>query len=176
VAVIAGAAGIGAHGLFDFHSGAWRGHLLFIAAAAMFAIYTLTLRRSGLGPWQAAAVVNFYSLLAIAPIYLAMSGTHLLQAPITEVATQAVMQGVVAGIVALFFFGEAVRRLGASRAAVLGSFTPVLAALLAIPLLGELPAGLTWMAIVVVSIGVILASGGFSGGPRRSAKARFRSS
>jgi drug/metabolite transporter (DMT)-like permease len=163
VAVIAGIAGIGAHGLFNFHSGAWRGHLLFLAAAAMFATYTVTLRRSGLGPWQAAAIVNFYSLLIIAPVYLVLSGSHLLQVPMAEVGTQAVMQGVVAGIVALFFFGEAVRRLGASRAAVLGSLTPALAALLAIPLLGEFPTHLTWVAIMVVSIGVVLASGGFSG-------------
>jgi drug/metabolite transporter (DMT)-like permease len=170
VAVIAGIAGIGAHGLFNFDSGAWRGHLLFLAAAAMFATYTVTFRRSGIGPWHAAAIVNFYSLLVIVPTWLVLSGSHFLQVPMTEIATQAVMQGVVAGIVALFFFGEAVRRLGASRAAVLGSLTPVLAALMAIPLLGEFPTDLTWAAIVVVSIGVIFASGGFSGG--RSSGAR----
>jgi drug/metabolite transporter (DMT)-like permease len=164
VAVIAGIAGIGAHGLLSFDTGAWRGHLLFLAAAAMFATYTVTFRRSGIGPWHAAAIVNVYSLLVIAPVWLVLSGSHLLDVPVTEVATQAVMQGVVAGIIALFFFGEATRRLGASRAAVLGALTPVLAALLAIPLLGEFPTRLTWAAIVVVSIGVTLASGGFSGG------------
>lgn len=159
-AVIAGVVGIAAHGLFS--SGAWRGHILFLAAAAMFAAYTVTFRRSGLGPWHAAAIVNVYSLIAFTPFYLVLSGSHLLYVPVTEIATQAVMQGVVSAIVALFFFGEAVRRLGASRAAVLGSFTPVVAALAAIPLLGEFPSRLTWAAIVIVSIGVVLASGGFS--------------
>jgi drug/metabolite transporter (DMT)-like permease len=85
------------------------------------------------------------------------------------VMTQAFMQGVVAAIIALFFFGESVRRLGASRAAVLGSFTSVFAALLAIPLLGELPSVLTCVAIVTVCVGVVLASGGLSW--ERSAKA-----
>jgi drug/metabolite transporter (DMT)-like permease len=167
-AVIAGIVGLAAHGLFTLDSGAWRGHLLFLLAGAMFATYTVTFRRTGIGPWHAAAIVNVYSLVIIAPAYLALSGMHLLHAPAAEVMTQAVMQGVVAGIVALFFFGEAVRRLGASRAAVLGALTPVLAALLAIPLLGEYPTRLTWVAIVIVCAGVVVASGGFS--RERSAK------
>jgi drug/metabolite transporter (DMT)-like permease len=170
VAVIAGVLGLAAHGLFNFSSGAWRGHLLFLLAGAMFAAYTVTFRRSGIGPWHAAAIVSFYSLVAIAPVYLALSGAHLLEVPVTEVIAQAFMQGVVAAMVAIFFFGEAVRRLGASRAAVLGAFTPVFAALLAIPLLGEFPTLLTSAAIVTVCAGVVLASGGFS--RERSAKTR----
>ena len=159
VAVIVG---IAAHGLFDFQSGAWRGHILFVVGAAMFATYTVTFRRSGLSPWHAAAIVNFYSLLLIAPFYVFVCGARPLMTAPGEVLTQAVMQGVVSAIVALFFFGEAVRRLGASQAAVLGSFTPVVAALLGILLLGEFPSRLTWLAIVVVSAGVVLASGSFA--------------
>lgn len=75
---------------------------------------------------------------------------------------QALVQGVVAGIVALYFYGDAVRRLGASRAAVLGSFTPVVAALAGIPLLGEIPNAVAWAAIFTVSAGVVLASRGGS--------------
>jgi drug/metabolite transporter (DMT)-like permease len=159
--VIAGALGIAAHSFLDA-SGAWRGHLLFLVGAALFATYTVTLRRSGLNPWHAAAIVNFYSLLVLAPFYVGICGSELLAAPLREVFTQAVMQGVVAGVIALFMYGEAVRRLGASRAAVLGSLTPVFAALLGIPLLGELPTQVTWGAIIVVSLGVILAGGAFS--------------
>jgi drug/metabolite transporter (DMT)-like permease len=162
VTVIAGIVGIAAHGLFDFHSGAWRGHILFLVGAALFASYTVTFRRSGMSPWQAAAIVNFFSLLILTPVYLLGFGSDLLSAAPGDVITQAIMQGVVSAIVALFFFGEAVRRLGASRAAVLGSFTPVLAALFAMPLLGEFPTGLTWAAIIAVSVGVVLASGGLS--------------
>jgi len=162
LAVVAGIVGIAAHGLFDFHSGAWRGHILFLVGAAMFAVYTVTFRRSGLSPWHAAAIVNFYSLLLIAPLYFFVFGARLLSAAPIDMFTQAVMQGVVSAIVALFFYGEAVRRLGASQAAVFGSFTPVVAALLGMLLLGELPSRLTWLAIVVVSAGVVLASGGLA--------------
>ena len=170
--VVAGVLGIAAHGLFDGASGAWRGHLLFLAGAALFALYTVTLRRSGVSPWQAAAIVNFYSLLALAPVYFLVFGTELMSAPLHEVITQAAMQGVVAGVIALFLFGEAVRRLGASRAAVLGSLTPVIVALLGMPLLGEFPTRLTWIAIVAVSVGVVLASGGLSQ-PARAPRPRL---
>jgi drug/metabolite transporter (DMT)-like permease len=161
-AVLAGIVGIAAHGLFDLQSGAWRGHILFLVAAAMFAIYTVTFRRSGLSPWHGAAIVNAYSLALFAPVYLYLYGSSLASAPVGEMATQGLVQGVLAGIVALFFFGESVRRLGAARAAVLGSFAPVLGALLAMPLLGEYPSRLAWVAIVAVSVGVVLASGGLS--------------
>jgi len=165
-AVALGVLAIAAHGLLTGAPGAWRGHLLFLAGAAMFAAYTITFRRSGLSPWHAAAIVNFYSLLALAPAYLLLAEPRLLSAPAHEVITQAVMQGIVAAIVSLFFFGEAVRRLGASRAAVLGGLTPVIVALLGMPLLGEFPSRLTWVAIVAVSVGVVLASGGLSRPPR----------
>lgn len=162
IAVFVGIVGIAAHGLFDFQSGAWRGHILFLTGAALFAGYTVTFRRTEIGPWHAAAIVNFYSLLMITPFYFLVFGAHLFSAAPSEIITQAVMQGIVSAIVALFFYGEAVRRLGASRAAVLGSLTPVVAALLGMPLLGEFPTRLTWLAIVVISTGVVIASGGFS--------------
>jgi drug/metabolite transporter (DMT)-like permease len=171
--VVAGILGIAAHGLAGGAAGAWRGHVLFLAAAALFAVYTVTLRRSGVSPWHAAAIVNVYSLLALAPVYFLVFGCRIASAPAHEVITQAAMQGIVAGIVALFMFGEAVRRLGASRAAVLGSLTPVFVALLGIPLLGEFPSRLTWLAIIAVSVGVVLASGAFSraaAAPRRAVR------
>jgi drug/metabolite transporter (DMT)-like permease len=125
-------------------------------------MYTVTFRRSGISPWHAAGIVNFYSLVVLAPVYFLVFGAGLMAAPAREVMTQAVMQGVVAAIVSLFLFNEAVRRLGASRAAVLGSLTPVFVALLGMPLLGEFPTRVTWLAIVAVSLGVVLASGAFS--------------
>lgn len=166
--VVLGIAGIAAHGLFDFQSGAWRGHLLFLAGAALYAVFTVTFRRSGIGPWHAAAIVNFYSLLLIAPVYFLFCGSRVLSAAPGEVVTQALMQGVVAGILALYFYGDAIRRLGASRAAVFGALTPVVVALVGVPLLGEIPNAVAWAAIFAVSAGVVLAShGGLAQARRR---------
>jgi len=56
-------------------------------------------------------------------------------------------------------YGYAVRALGAARASAFSALTPVIAALLAIPLLGEVPDLLTWFGIAAVVSGVALASG-----------------
>jgi hypothetical protein len=53
---------------------------------------------------------------------------------------QVFTQAVVSAIGGLYFYGQSIRRLGASRAAVITSFTPVAVALLGIPLLREFPA------------------------------------
>jgi uncharacterized membrane protein len=52
------------------------------------------------------------------------------------------------------------RELGASRAAVITSFSPVAIGLLGIPLLGEIPDGVGWIGIALVSAGVAFASAG----------------
>ena len=63
-------------------------------------------------------------------------------------------------MVSQYLYGRAVALLGASRAASFAALVPAMAALLAIPLLGEWPAGADWLAIAVISIGVYLAGGG----------------
>jgi hypothetical protein len=55
--------------------GAWIGFALF--RGALWAGYTLAFRRSGVGPWHAAAIINFASLLVLAPIYFLFVGTRL---------------------------------------------------------------------------------------------------
>jgi hypothetical protein len=44
-------------------------------------------------PWQAAAIVNFYSLLILTPVYFLYFGTDLLSVTPTDVITQPVMEG-----------------------------------------------------------------------------------
>ena len=52
-----------------------------------------------------------------------------------------------------------IRSLGPNRTAVFVSIVPVLAALMAIPALDELPSVAAWMGIAVVTVGVLLAMG-----------------
>jgi len=156
--IVAGIVAIGGYNLLLGAPGQWRGHLLFLTGAFLWAIYTLAFRRAGIGAWHAAALINFYSVIAFAPIYL-LTGSHLPQTPWPELVLQGVSQGLLSGVVALFAYGAAVRRLGAARAAVFISLTPVVAALLAIPALGEWPDATTAFGIATVSLGVALASG-----------------
>lgn len=160
--MLAGAVAVGGWQALHDAGETWRGDLMFVAAGAMWACYTIAMKKSGLGVWQAAAVVYVASFLAYAPVYLLLLDSRLLVAPLFEVGVQ-VFQSVASGLLSMAAYGFAVRRLGAARASAFGALTPALTALLAIPLLGEWPELATWAGIVAVSLGVALANGAFSG-------------
>jgi len=136
------------------------GAMLALFAALMWAIFTVVMRRADLDPLHAAALVSVGSLAIYLPVYLAWRGAALARIPLTELAVQAVFQGVLVTIVSLLLYGRAVALLGAPRGAAFGALVPALTALIAIPLLGEWPHATDWLAIVLISAGVYLASGG----------------
>ena len=100
------------------------------------------------------------SLVIWLPIYLATSPTHLAQIPVADLTVQAVFQGIVVTIVSLVLYVRSVAILGASGGAAFGALVPALTAFIAIPLLGEWPSDIGWVAIVLISAGVYLTSGG----------------
>ena len=117
-------------------------------------------RQAKLDPIHAAALVSTGSLVIWLPIYLPTSATHLAQIPVAELTVQAVFQGVLVTIVSLVLYVRSVAILGASGSAAFGGLVPALTALFAIPLLGEWPNRVGWSAIVLISAGVYLTSGG----------------
>lgn len=136
------------------------GDALFLVASFLTACGTVVMRRAKLDPLHAAALVSTGSLVLYLPVYLALYGTRLARMPPADFAFQAVFQGVVVTIIALFLYGRAVAILGASRGAAFGALVPALSALFAIPLLGEWPNQTGWAGILLISAGVYLASGG----------------
>ncbi|RTL79118.1 MAG: DMT family transporter [Hyphomicrobiales bacterium] len=136
------------------------GHLLFLTAAFMWSCYAVVLRQSQLESLHSAALVAVGSCLLYLPVYLATRGVHSFGLPIGDLVFQALFQGVVVSILALYFFGKGISLLGASAGSVFSALTPVLAALLAIPMLGEVPEPKDWLPLLAVSAGVFLASGG----------------
>ena len=127
-----------------WHAAAWNtshtwGDALFLVAAFMTACGTVVMRQAKLDPLHATALISTGSLVIYLPIYLALHGARLTQAPLADIAIQAAFQGVLVTIVALFLYGRAVVILGASRGAAFGALVPALSALFAIPLLGEWP-------------------------------------
>lgn len=137
-------------------SGEWRGDLLFLLCGLLFASYTLAQRRSGISAWQATALVNVTSGVLFAPIYFLWLEPRLLAAPLREVLFQVVAQGIFVAILGLYFYAEAVRLLGAPRAAIFGSLVPALAVLIGVPVLGEFPGWVTLAGIALVTAGVVL--------------------
>jgi drug/metabolite transporter (DMT)-like permease len=136
------------------------GDTLFLLASFLTACGTVVMRRARLDPLHTAALVSTGSLAIYLPVYLALSGTRLAQMPLADFACQAVFQGVVVTVVALFLYGRSVAVLGASGGAAFGALVPALSALFAIPLLGEWPNQADWAGIGLISAGVYLTSGG----------------
>jgi len=136
------------------------GHILFLCAGLAWAAYTVAMRRARLDGLHAAAIAAVASLVFYVPIYTALSRGSLINASVVDVALQAVVQGILTAIVALLLYGRMVTILGATAGAAFVALTPAATALLAIPVLGERPAGIDWIAIIVISAGVYLLSGG----------------
>jgi drug/metabolite transporter (DMT)-like permease len=136
------------------------GHVLFLCAGLAWAGYTVVMRRARLGGLHAAAIAAVASLVFYVPIYAALSRGSLFAAPLADVALQALVQGVLTAIVALLLYGRMVAILGATTAAGFVALTPAATALLAIPVLGEWPSTIDWIAIAAISVGVYLLSGG----------------
>lgn len=158
--VVVGIASIGGYAIvFDRAAGEWRGDLLFLLCGALFASYTLAQRRSKITAWQAAALVNICSFVGFAPIYFGWLEPRLFTAAWQDILFQSAAQGIWVAVGGLFFYGEAVRRLGAPQAAVFGAMTPGLSALLGIPVLHEMPGSATVVGILLVTVGVLLVSG-----------------
>ncbi|MGJ7500440.1 DMT family transporter [Variovorax sp. ZT5P49] len=138
----------------------WRGDLLFLAAAMLWAVHSLAFAHCGLTPWQGAAFVNGWSALLLLPV-LSIAGAPrlLLSAPWSDVALQATTQGVAAGVLGLVVYMVAVSRLGAPRASLSAALVPVLTTLGAAVWMNEPVTGAVLLALALVVPGIVLASG-----------------
>lgn len=139
-------------------AGSWRGDVLFLLAAAIWAVFTIALRRSGLGPWQATVLVNGGSLLLLVVLLPWFAAPRLFTAPWPDVVLQAAYQGVLAGVLGQVAYIAAVARLGAARAALSSAVVPLLTATGAALILREPLDTATLAASVLVMVGIALAA------------------
>jgi drug/metabolite transporter (DMT)-like permease len=150
--------------------GSWQnvGHGLFLSAALAWASYTVAMRKARLDGLHAAALSAVGSMLLYLPIFALMPGTTLAIASWSDLGLQAFVQGVLTAIISLLLYGRAVGILGASSGAAFAALCPAMTALLGIPILGEWPKPIDWMAISLISAGIYTVSGGPL--PRREAR------
>ncbi|MBL29135.1 MAG: EamA family transporter [Rhodospirillaceae bacterium] len=129
-----------------------------VLAAALWAVYTLRFRRSGLTPIQAAALTCFWSAVVVLPLYLLLGVPKLAETPMSEVLIQAGYQGALMSVVAPSMFNRAVGLLGPAAAAAVIALLPTVATLLAFLFLGEVPGPIDGAAAAVIAAGVFLAA------------------
>jgi drug/metabolite transporter (DMT)-like permease len=136
------------------------GHLFFLGAALAFACYTVAMRRARLDGLHAAAISAVGSMLIYLPPYSILAGSGLFDASPGAIALQALVQGLLTAVLSYVAYGLAVGILGASSGAAFAASCPAMTAFMAIPILGEWPSAIDWMAIAVISVGVYVVSGG----------------
>lgn len=133
------------------------GYLILIGAAIMWSVFTLAFERSGLQPIDGAVVITFGSLPPLVFFILLRGGPNeILRLEWGSFLWMFVAQGIAVGLVSTIAYTLAIRHLGATIASLAGAITPVFATLLAIPLLGEIPSGLSLAGMALVVTGVVL--------------------
>lgn len=157
--ILAGAGMVGLwQSVVHADSGAWRGHLCFLTAAALWAVYTVVYRQSGLTPIHALAIGLFWSGVIGLPILLWV-GVPFEGAGPQAILVMALLQGLLMGFLSLLLFGHAVRQLGAAETGAFGALVPILALAGGALFLDEQVDAVKVAGVVFVAIGVFMASG-----------------
>ena len=138
---------------------AWIGQILFLVSATIVTGYMIGTRVWNVTPMQALVVIPTTNAILFLPIYLAFLPKAVHTAPWTETALQALYQGLGPSILGVLFFTAAVRALGPTRSAAIMAGVPGLAALLAIPVLGEWPSALAWAGLAFATVGILITAG-----------------
>ena len=137
------------------------GDALFALAGMMWAGFSVLSRRWRISPLAATAVVSALSAIVFVPLHLAVTGgAALLALPLPTLAEQVVVQGLLAGVVAVFAFGRAGQLLGPARAAALPALVPGVAILIGIPITGELPGAWQIGGLALVTAGLFVTQRG----------------
>ena len=136
------------------------GDLLFLCGSSSWAVFTLLLLRYPISPLTAAVSTTLGSAILYLPVWWLFLPSTLGQAPLAEIAMQAIYQGVLVVFVAMLLYTFAVRSLGGQTVALLMAIVPGLSALAAVPVLGEPLSLLTLAGLGAVTVGAVMGARG----------------
>lgn len=156
VIVTLGAILVAVTGIRTTGEGAVLGIFLFLTAAAIQSIYIFGVRRWRLTPRQALVVINVPNAIVFLPLWYFLLPSGLAQADTGTILFQAAYQGLGPGILAMVCFALAANHLGPTHTAGFSAAVPASAALLAIPVLSEIPGPMEWAGIALVTIGLLM--------------------
>ena len=142
------------------------GPLLYLLAAACWAVYTISVKVSGLSGIEVATVLNVTAAVVLllglpTPIFT----SNLASVPLEHIAGQLLIMGIFCGLISVITYGHAIQSLGAELSACWGAITPVLVSVLAFFLLSEQLDINTVFAMLAIFIGVVYANSNVSSSP-----------
>ncbi len=158
--ILVGVTLVGYEGILSSSGGMiWFGDVLFLAAIALFAAFMVANRVWSITPGQVLFSVTVVSAAVYIPIWQLCLESNLAVAPKSEILLQGAYQGLVPSVLGISCLNIAVRHLGANTTSVFLSAVPVVAALMAIPILQEMPGLPAWIGMVIVTVGILPALG-----------------
>lgn len=113
------------------------GDLLFVLSAMWWGIFSVLLRQWKLSAWHAMSGVAIWSALIYLPIYILFLPKNLSEPTLLHLGFQTLFHGVFVVIVATLAYVEAIKRLGAFKTGSIVTLAPFIAAVIAVPVLGE---------------------------------------
>jgi len=140
----------------------WFGNILFLTGAALWAIYSVMFRQSGITPFHGLVIGLFWGSIIFVPILVIFGEVSFKDVSIKNIFLMIILHSVIIGIMAMLLFTYAVKQLGAAQTAAFGAITPILSMLGGIIFLDELITPAKLLGICLVTTGVLFASGAVS--------------
>lgn len=110
---------------------------LFFISAIWWGVFTVLLRHWKLSAWHSMAGVAIWSAIVYIPIYMLFLPKNLSTPTPIHLFGQVIFHGIFVVIIATLAYVEAIKRLGAFKTGSIVTLAPFMAAILAVPLLGE---------------------------------------
>jgi drug/metabolite transporter (DMT)-like permease len=154
IAIVTGLIVFAGEAITTLGGNALTGDLMFASAGFMWAIFTTCLRSWRVGGLHAAGIVGALSVLFYAPLHAALFGfEHMIAVGWAANLIQIAIQGIFAGVLALFLFARAVTLLGAGRASTFPALVPGLTMAIGFVALGEIPSVTQLIGLAIVVVG-----------------------
>jgi len=134
-------------------SGAIIGDVLFIGSGLMFSTYAVLVRLWRADPVTVTAAVVLLSCLPLPVLYF-LAPSHIHAAAATEIVSQIVIQGILAGAAAMFLYTYIVRQLGPQTASLFLPGIPIATVIVGMAVLGETPMAIQFAAIAIMAAGM----------------------
>jgi drug/metabolite transporter (DMT)-like permease len=132
------------------------GDALFLCASSSWAVFVVFARKWQIRPVEATIALAVGAALIYLPIYALFLPKKIAVAPLWEVIGQGAYQGLVSVVASTLIYTRMLASFGPTRSAMITAVVPGLAAVLAVPLLGEPLAATAVIGLLFVTIGMIV--------------------
>lgn len=142
--------------LTTIDAGVVTGDVIFLAASFTWGLFTILLKRWAVRAFDVTLGVVAVSAMLYLPIYVLFLPKRIAQAAMSQVALQAIFQGVIVVCVALWTYTKAAELIGPVRLVIMLAGVPVVGVLLSVAILGETLSTGAALGAALVFLGALL--------------------